>query len=744
MRPVFTSQHTRQSAIAILVTLTAAIMPPPASAATYTWISATTGGNWSTTTNWNPTGAPTTGDTANLNDATTSRVVTYDSSASGALGTLSFTQSSNATNELKSQRDLSVTTGITLGASSGTSRIYVLPSGASNINLGSSGGISVSSGGMLSLGVFNPAATTTLAYGIVNVGNVTVSGGVLEAADTVKNGTATSTAISLISNNLTMTSGTLAFSNSGYNARRLQISGTAGVTGGAVTAQAGSAELWLNSISGSYTLAPASFDTRISMILGGSGDQSLAAGITLGTVIARGFGTKVISTTSGTVGQIQIMDATSTAGVGTTLKLASNMTATSNPIPTSFSNTGESGRIDLGVNAAAYTLTLTSGAGWTPGASAQSGITNTVWNLSGTAGTIKATQFTFNSGTTTINVGAGLTLTSTGGNSASNVLSGAGTIDSTSTFRYAGTAAAATPATLVSTRAIGDLEVTNGALRITGLSGVQNLRVAGGTLDLNAASQAFSSITLTSGTLTGGTATTSGAIAVQAGSVSAVLGGAGGLTKTGVGTVTLSAANTYLGATAVSTGGLVVNGSLANSGGLSVAAGAWLSGTGSINNLSTVSGSLVPGGAAGVMQFGSLTLTSSAATLIDIAGASRGVSYDGVDVLTGSGLTYGGTLALSFTTLLPDNTTLNIFDFTGSTGSFASITSSGSYASTWSSLGSGTWQSTQNGQTLTFSESTGDLIIVPEPIVGVATVGLACVVLASRSWRRFGTSHHEG
>ena len=742
MRHVFTIRHTRRAAVAILVSLAATITAATGSAANSTWISATTGGNWSTTTNWNPTGAPTTGDTANLNDATTSRVVTYDASASGALGTLSFTQSSNATNELKVQRDLSVTTGITIGASSGTSRIYVLPSGATNINLGSSAGISVSSGGLLSLGVFNPAATTTLAYGIVNVGSVTVSGGVLEAADTVKNGTATATAISLISNHLTMTSGTLAFSNSGYNARRLQISGTAGITGGAVTTQAGSAELWLNSTTGTSTLAPASFDTRISTILGGNGDQGLAAGLTLGTVIARGFGTKVVSTTSGTVGQIQIMDSTATAGVGTTLKLASNMTATSNPIPTSFSNTGESGRIDLGVNAASYTLTLTSG--WTPGASTQAGITNTVWNLSGTTGTIKATQFTFNSGTTTVNVAAGLTLTSTGGNSASNVLSGAGTIDATSTFRYAGTAGAATPATLVSTRSIGDLEVTSGVLRVTGLSGAQNLRVAGGMLDLNAASQAFSSVTLTGGTLASGTVTSSGAIAVQAGSVSAALGGAGGLTKTGGGTVTLSAANTYLGATAVSAGGLVINGSLANAGGLSVAAGAWLSGTGSISNLSTVSGTLAPGGGTGVMQLGSLTLTSSAATLIDIAGASRGVSYDGIDILNGSGLTYGGTLAFAFTNVLPDNTTLNIFDFTGSSGGFTALVSTGSYVGTWSALGGGMWQSTQGGQTLTFSESTGDLVIVPEPIVGVATVGLACLVFASRASRRLGSARHGG
>jgi len=717
-----------------------------ADAATYTWSSATTGGNWSTTTNWNPTGAPTTGDAANLNDASANRVVTYDTSASGALGTLSFAQASNVTNELQVQKQLTVTNAITLAASSGTSRIYILPNAAANVNPIFSGGITVNGGGALALGAYNPAASAAVYTGYLN-GNVTISGGVLELATVSKQGTmsASTSTTNVLNNALTMTSGTLKFLNSTYTDRRLQVGGTMNISGGSVTADGSGANFYLSGTANIFN--PTTFDsaTKINMVLGSTVDQALSTSVNLGSLVTRGYGIKTLSTSSGTIGQLQVIDGGGVAGQATTFKLGSNVTGTSNVVPASFGNTLESGRIDLGLDADRFTLAFLNAGGMTLVASTQASVTNTVWNLSGTAGTIKATQFNFNSGTTTVNVGAGLTLTSTGGNSASNVLSGVGTIDSTSTFRYAGTAAAATPATLVSTRTIGDLEVTSGALRVTGLSGVQNLRVAGGTLDLNAASQAFSSITLTSGTLTSGTATTSGAIAVQAGSVSAVLGGAGGLTKTGVGTVTLSAANAYLGATAVSAGGLVVNGSLANAGGLSVAAGAWLSGTGSISNLSTVSGSLAPGGGTGVMQLGSLTLNSSAATLIDIAGVSRGGSYDGIDILAGSGLTYGGTLAFSFTTLLPENTTLNIFDFTGSsTGNFAAITSSGSYASTWSSLGAGTWQATQGSQTLTFSESTGDLIIVPEPIVGVATVGLACVVFACRSWRRSGTTRHGG
>jgi uncharacterized protein with beta-barrel porin domain len=83
-------------------------------------------------------------------------------------------------------------------------------------------------------------------------------------------------------------------------------------------------------------------------------------------------------------------------------------------------------------------------------------------------------------------------------------------------------------------------------------------QVNAGTLDLNTTTQTASSFLLTGGTLTNGTLSSSGTFAVEAGSVSAVLTGTGGVSKTTSGTVTLSAVNTYTGTTTIDGGLLTV------------------------------------------------------------------------------------------------------------------------------------------------------------------------------------------
>ena len=81
---------------------------------------------------------------------------------------------------------------------------------------------------------------------------------------------------------------------------------------------------------------------------------------------------------------------------------------------------------------------------------------------------------------------------------------------------------------------------------------------------------------LTGGTLLNGTLTSASAFDLQAGTVSAVLAGTAGLAKTGAGTVTLNAANTFTGTSTVSDGTLALrtgNGRLAATGTLVVAGG---------------------------------------------------------------------------------------------------------------------------------------------------------------------------
>jgi autotransporter-associated beta strand protein len=103
------------------------------------------------------------------------------------------------------------------------------------------------------------------------------------------------------------------------------------------------------------------------------------------------------------------------------------------------------------------------------------------------------------------------------------------------------------------------------------------VNVNGGTLALGTNNDTVGAVTLTSGSITGTGNATNGILTgtgsnfdVRSGSVSAALAGSVGLTKTTVGTVTLSGNNTYSGSTTVSEGVLSV-GTSANLGGASSA-----------------------------------------------------------------------------------------------------------------------------------------------------------------------------
>lgn len=89
------------------------------------------------------------------------------------------------------------------------------------------------------------------------------------------------------------------------------------------------------------------------------------------------------------------------------------------------------------------------------------------------------------------------------------------------------------------------------------------------------------------------------------------LSGAGGMTKTGLGILTLSGTTSYAGATLVSTGTLRVNGSMTLSA-VTVSDGATLGGTGSITGSTTVNngGRIAPGASPGTLTVGSLLLNN--------------------------------------------------------------------------------------------------------------------------------------
>jgi fibronectin-binding autotransporter adhesin len=212
--------------------------------------------------------------------------------------------------------------------------------------------------------------------------------------------------------------------------------------------------------------------------------------------------------------------------------------------------------------------------------------------------------------------------------------------------------------------------------------------------------------------------------------------GIGNFTQAGSGTTILTAANAYTGATSVNAGTLLINGNQsAANGAVTVAVGATLGGSGTTGGEVTVDGTLSPGNSPGVLTAASVVLGATSTSFFEINTTTRGTGYDGVNITADSGLTYDGALSLSFGngSAFANNTTFDLFNFTGTpSNDFESVTSTGFYAGTWT-LASGSWSLTTSEQKLTFTPSTGDLIVaVPEPSTLVLLSGLAAVGLFAR------------
>ncbi|MCX5677099.1 MAG: autotransporter-associated beta strand repeat-containing protein, partial [Planctomycetota bacterium] len=109
----------------------------------------------------------------------------------------------------------------------------------------------------------------------------------------------------------------------------------------------------------------------------------------------------------------------------------------------------------------------------------------------------------------------------------------------------------------------GATTISEGTLRLGAANAIpsgSNVTVQGGsTLDIGAYGTSAGTVTLADGTITGTTSGLTGsAYDVRKGTISAHLGGSGGITKTTADTVTLAAANNYTGATTVSAGTLLL------------------------------------------------------------------------------------------------------------------------------------------------------------------------------------------
>ena len=206
-----------------------------------------------------------------------------------------------------------------------------------------------------------------------------------------------------------------------------------------------------------------------------------------------------------------------------------------------------------------------------------------------------------------------------------------------------------------------------------------------------------------------------------------------GIVKAGLGTLTLTGTSSYTGATTVSAGSLLVNGQLGSTA-VTVNSGATLGGSGSIGGSVTNNGLLSPGTSPGQLSLASLALGGSGTVLMEITGTTAGTQYDQIS-LTGS-LTYGGVMQLDLSQTFADNTSFNLFTgFTSGSGDFSGITSLGSAYNGLSFTRIGTlWTSgtAAGGQSLEFNQTTGTLVIVPEP----AALALAGLGIAVAAWAR--------
>ena len=339
---------------------------------------------------------------------------------------------------------------------------------------------------------------------------------------------------------------------------------------------------------------------------------------------------------------------------------------------------------------------------------------------------------------------------------------GAGTLTLTGTNNYTG-ATTVSAGTLTLGHATDTLS-SSSAVTVDGATAV--LSIAGNSDTVGAVSlKNGGSITGSGGTLTGAS------YAVESGSVSAKLGGAGiALTKTTAGTVTLSGTNTYTGATNVDAGTLNISstGNINSTASLNVAAGgtvrynsstaltvaptlagngasnrAVLGGAGNIGvavTLDNVGDVLSPGNSPGIQTYTTAQTWSSFTydwEVNDFTGTTAGLSFDQLN-LTSLNLTGGtGSYVLNVLGLTADNASGLVPNFSEISRSWTILTTSGGItgfnSANWTidpagftDPNTGNWSLAQTGNDLVLSYN-----VIPEPKAALLG-GLGLLLLLRR------------
>jgi Passenger-associated-transport-repeat len=194
-------------------------------------------------------------------------------------------------------------------------------------------------------------------------------------------------------------------------------------------------------------------------------------------------------------------------------------------------------------------------------------------------------------------------------------------------------------------------------------------------------------------------------------------GGAGGVVKSGAGSLNLTANSSFAGATSVTAGTLYVNGNLSGTSGAVVATGATLAGTGTIAGSSVINGEISPGNTAGAvatLNTGAVDLAAGSTYTVDAT--ANGIN----DLINASGaLIANGTINILFayTPLYGDS-----FDI----ANFASFSGSPTFTSSGLTPG-------DSLDTSAFS-TTGVVTVIPETSSALlGLLGAACILRRRRN-----------
>jgi autotransporter-associated beta strand protein len=384
-------------------------------------------------------------------------------------------------------------------------------------------------------------------------------------------------------------------------------------------------------------------------------------------------------------------------------------------VSTGTTTLGSAGRIN-----AASSLTISSGQLTLGGSESVASFVLTGGSLAGTGQTLTSgSAYDVQSGGVAANLGGAVGL----------VKSTAGTVVLSGSNTYTG------PTTIAGGRL-----ALSGAGSLSSASPVA-LTAAGAALDISGISPPGITIGTFSGS-TGSLVTLGSKNLVVNGTAAAIFAGAiegtGGLSKQGAAALTLAGTSSYTGATSIDAGQLFLNGQLGNTA-LTVNSGGFLGGSGTVLGSVAVlaGGTFSPGNSPGLFTAGTMALSGVTLMEIDALGV-RGIDYDAVTAT--NSLTYGGTMEIDFAFLaaVPNSTSFNLFDFGSQSGFFTGITTKndGSFYGGLSFSGSGdVWTASKGAQTLSFTHSTGELVIVPEP-AGWAIAGIGVIAAVFGAARR--------